>query len=72
MNAAHSKETPVGGCLDSVAGRMEMTHADFQNACQVELARLQKDHLCDNRLVHLLCEAVRCSRECCEIATCIK
>ena len=55
--------------LPSVAGRMEMTHADFQHACQVELARLQEYHLCDNRLVYLLCEAVRCSRECCDIAT---
>lgn len=54
--------------LPSVAGHMSMTHADFQQACQVELGRLQEDHLCDNRLVHLLCEAVRCSRECCEIA----
>ena len=58
-----------GETLPSVAGRMRMTHEDFQRACQVELGRLQEDHLCDNRLVHLLCEAVRCSRECCEIAT---
>ena len=53
--------------LPSVAGCMEMTHADFQNGCQVELARLQADPLCDSRLVYLLCEAVRCSRECCKL-----
>lgn len=53
--------------LPSVAGRMEMTHADFQRACQLELGRLQEDPFCDNQVVHLLCEAVRCSRECCEL-----
>lgn len=55
--------------LPSVAGHMEMTHELFQRACQVELGRLQEDPNCDTRLVHLLCEAVRCSRECCQIAT---
>lgn len=70
--ASHNSElAPAAGSapLPSVAGRMEMTHADFQRACQVELGRLQEDHLCDNRLVYLLCEAVRCSRECCDLAT---
>ena len=57
-----------GSALPSVAGRMEMTHIDFQHACQVMLMELQQDHLCDNRMVQLLCEAVRCSRECCELA----
>lgn len=54
--------------LPSVAGRMEMTHEDFQWACQMELGRLQEDPNCDNHIVHLLCEAYRCSRECCELA----
>ena len=66
--AAAAVRTAKPGSLPSVAGRMEMTHADFQNACQVELGRLQEDQNCDNRLVQLLCEAVRCSRECCELA----
>ena len=51
-----------------VAGRMEMTHADFQRACQLEIARLQEDLNCDTRLVYVLCAAVRYSRECCELA----
>lgn len=66
-----SSLAPASGSapLPSVAGRMEMTHADFQRACQLELGRLQEDPNCDTRLVYLLCEAVRCSRECCDIAT---
>ncbi len=52
--------------VPSVAGRMEMTHSDFQWACQVMLK--QEKIMPDNRLVYLLCEAVRCSRECCDIA----
>lgn len=51
-----------------VAGHMEMTHADFQRACRVELDRLQTDPNCDTRLIYLLCEAVRCSREACDLA----
>ena len=54
--------------LPSVAGCMEMTHEDFQRACQVELGRFQEDQNCDNAIVHLLCEAIRCSRECCALA----
>ena len=44
-----------------------MTHADFQRACQVMLGELQGNPNCDTRMVHLLCEAVRCSRECCDL-----
>ena len=47
---------------------MEMTHADFQHACRVMLGELQENPNCDTRLVHLLCEGVRCSRECCDLA----
>ena len=54
--------------LPTVSGRMEMTHAAFQRACQVQLLHLQEIHFPDNGLVRVLCEAVRCSRECCEIA----
>lgn len=56
------------GPLPSVAGRMEMTHQDFQRACAVALRDLQENPNCDTHLVHLLCEAVRCSRECCDLA----
>lgn len=59
---------PCSAELPSVAGGMEMTHADFQRACRVMLGRLQEDPNCDTHLIHLLCEAVRCSRECCELA----
>ena len=45
-----------------------MTHADFQHACRVMLGELQENPNCDTRLVHLLCEGVRCSRECCDLA----
>ena len=55
--------------LPSVAGRMEMTHADFQRGCQLMLRNAQENPNCDTALVYLLCEAIRCSRECCEIAT---
>jgi len=58
----------AGKPLPSVAGRMEMTHQDFQRACRVELERLQAEPSPDNALVRLLCEAVRCSRECCGLA----
>ena len=54
--------------LPSVAGRMEMTHEDFQRACQVALGELEKFPNGDVTLIDLLCEAVRCSRECCELA----
>lgn len=54
--------------LPEVAGRMEMTHQFFQNACRLEIGRMQKLPNCDNAVIHLLCEAVRCSRECCELA----
>ena len=55
--------------LPTIAGRMEMTHEDFQRACAVALCELQENPNCDTALVHVLCEAVRCSRECCELAT---
>jgi len=54
--------------VPSVAGRMEMTHRDFQRACQVALGELEKFPNGDVTLIDLLCEAVRCSRECCELA----
>jgi len=56
--------------LQSVAGPMEMTHLGFQHACQVAITEMLENPIsCDSHLVSLLCEAVRCSRECCEIAT---
>jgi len=55
--------------LPEVAGRMEMTHDHFQRACQVLIGHEQSNHIsCDTALVRVLCEAVRCSRECCELA----
>ena len=59
----------MSGELPSVAGRMEMTHESFQHACAVALRDLQDNPNCDTHLVFLICEAVRCSRECCDIAT---
>lgn len=59
---------PTEPALPNVAGRMEMTHEQFQRACQVMIGEIQETALWDNRLVHLLCEAVRCSRECCDLA----
>lgn len=48
---------------------MEMTHDDFQRACQVTLRDIQEDPCWgDTRLFYLLCEAIRVSRECCELA----
>lgn len=55
--------------LPSVVGRMEMTHEAFQRACQVAIRDLQQEPQCQSHLVRIFCEAVRCSRECCEIAT---
>ena len=54
--------------LPSVAGRMEMTHDDFQRACQVLLGEEQAKPLPNGAIIRILCEAVRCSRECCELA----
>jgi hypothetical protein len=62
--------TPTSSALPGVAGRMEMTHADFQRACAVAINDLQATGFEEIRapgVVHLLCEAVRCSRECCEL-----
>lgn len=56
------------GDLPSVAGRMEMTHGDFQRACRVALRDIQEQPNPDTSLLRLLCEAVRCSQECCELA----
>ena len=52
--------------LPSVAGHMSMTHADFQNACLVALQDLERVPVPgpDRVITQLLCEAVRCSREC--------
>lgn len=52
--------------LPSVAGRMEMSHADFQRDCLHELEYMMQIPARNTDLVRLLCEAVRCSRECCE------
>lgn len=54
--------------LPIVAGRMEMTHKEFQQACRVLLAELQANPNCDNSVIRVICEAVRCSRECCDLA----
>lgn len=45
-----------------------MTHKAFQRACQLIINNEQESIRPDNALVKVLCEAVRCSRECCEIA----
>ncbi len=57
--------------LPSVAGRMEMTHEDFQRACRVVIDEVQcgqSGQPWHAAVITLLCEAVRCSRECCELA----
>jgi hypothetical protein len=71
LNAAISEisiPADAGSTLPSVAGRMEMTHQCFQRACQFEIGELQQDPNSNNAILGLLCEAVRCSRECCELA----
>ena len=52
----------------TVAGRMEMSHAQFQQACETVLDELQREVNPNNAVVRLLCEALRCSRENIELA----
>ena len=55
--------------LPKVTGEMVMSHQDFQRACRVKIQDEQeKGELCDALTLWLLCEAVRCSEECCELA----
>ncbi len=55
--------------LPSVSGHMEMTHEHFQIACRVLIKDEQdKGDFSDKTLVRVLCEAVRCSREACQLA----
>ena len=55
--------------LPKVTGKMVMSHQDFQRACRVKIQEEQeKGELCDLSMLLVLCEAVRCSEECCELA----
>lgn len=58
-----------GDMLPNVTGRMEMTHADFERACLVLLRDVQQDPHCHLGMIQVLCEAVRCSRECCNLSS---
>ena len=67
----HGTDAQEAAALPSVAGRMEMTHADFQRACQVLIGEVNRGTFGDlwpPVILQVLCEAVRCSRECCERA----
>lgn len=55
--------------LPSITGRMASSHADFERACRVMLQDCYNDCCVDSRWIHILCEAVRCSRECCELSS---
>jgi hypothetical protein len=54
--------------MTRIEGRMTMPHAEFQQACQVEAGYLQQKINPDCAMIRLLREAVRCSRECVELA----
>jgi hypothetical protein len=53
--------------LPSIAGRMEMSHEAFQQACREVIKNLNQ--CSDSAVLQVLCEAVRCSRECCDLSS---
>ena len=54
--------------LPIVGGRtMLRTHADFERACLVLLESEQRKIEPDNAVIGVLCDAVRLSRECCDM-----
>ena len=55
--------------LPTVVGKMSCSHADFQRGCLVLLRDVQQDPHCHLGLIQILCEAVRCSRECCDLSS---
>lgn len=56
--------------IAEVAGRrISMSHGDFERACLALIHDIQQDPHCHLGLIHILCEAVRCSRECCDLSS---
>lgn len=46
---------------------MQMTHADFQGACDAIVKEMSKHPFHDLGIVHILTNAILCSKECCEL-----
>lgn len=56
--------------LPEVAGRMMLkSHAQFERQCRILLKEEQEKISPDNNLVDALCDAIRLSREHCDLAT---